>query len=54
MDCAIVEAINQIGHVAGLQTIAEFVEDNPTRERLLAIGVDFVQGYGIEKPKPLT
>ena len=54
MDCAIVQVINQIGHVAGLKTIAEFVEDNPTRDRLISLGIDYVQGYGIERPKPLT
>jgi diguanylate cyclase (GGDEF)-like protein len=50
---AMVSAINQVGHVMGLQTIAEFVEDNAMRDRLEDIGVDFVQGYGIGKPEPL-
>ncbi|MCU0565888.1 MAG: EAL domain-containing protein [Oculatellaceae cyanobacterium Prado106] len=50
---AMVEAINQVGHVMGLQTIAEFVEDQGILEQLRAIGVDFAQGYGIAKPRPL-
>ncbi|MBD3669835.1 MAG: EAL domain-containing protein [Gammaproteobacteria bacterium] len=53
MDCAIVESINQIGHVIGIKTIAEFVETDAIRKRLADIGVDYAQGFGIERPKPL-
>jgi diguanylate cyclase (GGDEF)-like protein len=53
MDAAIVEAINSIGHVAGLKTIAEFVENEAIRSRLVDIGVDYVQGYGIHRPQAL-
>jgi diguanylate cyclase (GGDEF)-like protein len=53
MDAAIVEAINSIGHVAGLRTIAEFVESEAIRSRLIDIGVDYVQGYGIHRPQAL-
>lgn len=53
MDAAIVEAINNIGHVAGLKTIAEFVENDAIRARLIEMGVDFAQGYGIHRPEPL-
>ena len=53
IDCAMVEAINHIGHVMGIQTIAEFVESEQIMAKLREIGVDFAQGYGIEKPKPL-
>jgi diguanylate cyclase (GGDEF)-like protein len=51
MDCAIVEAINRIGHVAGLHNIAEFVESQETLDRLFDIGVDFAQGYHIHRPE---
>lgn len=54
IDCAMVEAINHIGHLMGLQTIAEFVENAQIREKLREIGVDFAQGYGVEKPHPFT
>ncbi|MCF6338185.1 MAG: EAL domain-containing protein [Gammaproteobacteria bacterium] len=50
MNFAIVQAINEIGHVAGLHTIAEFVENEKTLESLRGIGVDFVQGYCIARP----
>jgi EAL domain-containing protein (putative c-di-GMP-specific phosphodiesterase class I) len=54
IDRGIVEACNTIGHAAGLQTIAEFVEDQATAEALKAIGVDFGQGFGIKRPGPLS
>ena len=53
MDLAMVESINQIGHVAGIQTVAEYVENNAIRERLRRMGVDFAQGYAIARPQPL-
>lgn len=53
MDLAMVEAINQIGHVAGIQTIAEYVENTAILERLRNLGVDFAQGYSVAAPEPL-
>jgi EAL domain-containing protein (putative c-di-GMP-specific phosphodiesterase class I) len=53
MDCAIVEAINQIAHVVGLNTIAESIENDKTLAMLHSMGVDYAQGYGIERPGPL-
>jgi EAL domain-containing protein (putative c-di-GMP-specific phosphodiesterase class I) len=53
MNQAIVDAINRIGHVAGLQTIAEYVESDAIRQRLAEIGVDYAQGFAIERPAPL-
>jgi diguanylate cyclase (GGDEF)-like protein len=52
MDSAIVEAINTIGHVAGIQTIAEFVENDAILQRLTALGIDFAQGWAVEHPRP--
>jgi len=53
MDAAIVQAVNSIGHVAGLKTIAEFVENADIQARLAEIGVDYAQGYGIHRPEPI-
>ncbi len=54
IDLAMVEAINHIGHVMGIQTIAEFVENQTILEKITAIGVDYAQGYSIAQPRPLT
>ena len=53
VDCGRVESINQIGHLMGLMTIAEYVENDQIRERLAEIGVDYVQGFGVARPGPL-
>lgn len=53
IDAAMVEAINNIGHVMGMKTIAEFVENEQIAVKLFEMGVDFVQGYGIGKPMPI-
>jgi diguanylate cyclase (GGDEF)-like protein len=51
---AMVESINQIAHVMGKQTIAEFVEDEAVLACLRAMGVDFAQGYWVGRPQPLS
>jgi len=53
MDCAIVEAINRIAHILGMQTVAEIVEDQVTLDRLCKLGVDYAQGFHIARPEPL-
>jgi diguanylate cyclase (GGDEF)-like protein/PAS domain S-box-containing protein len=53
MDCAIVEAINRIAHILGMQTVAEIVEDQATLDRLCLLGVDYAQGFHIARPEPL-
>ena len=54
IDQAMVQSINQIGHVMNLKTIAEFVESEEILQCLKDIGVDYAQGYAIAKPTPLT
>jgi Amt family ammonium transporter len=51
---AMVEAINRVGHIMGVHTVAEFVEDAKILERLKEIGVDYAQGYHIERPAPIA
>ncbi len=53
VDAAMVESINRIGHVLGMETIAEFVENDETILKLREMGVDFAQGYSIGQPVPL-
>lgn len=50
IDFEMVKSINDIGHVMGKKTIAEFVEDIETLEVLREMGVDYAQGYAISKP----
>ena len=54
MDCAFVDVINQLGHVAGLKTIAEFVENDAVHNKLKEMGVDFAQGYALHQPEPIA
>lgn len=51
---SIVNAVNDIGHTMGIRTIAEFVENESAIAVLQALGVDYVQGYGVHKPEPFT
>jgi Amt family ammonium transporter len=53
IDYAMVQSINAIGHVMGLKTIAEFVENETILQRLAEIGVDYAQGYHLGRPRPL-
>jgi len=49
-DYAVVKSICEIGHFMGKRVIAEYVENDKILTMLTEIGVDFVQGFGIEKP----
>jgi len=51
-DWTTVEMINQISHLAGRKTIAEFVENAEILDALRAIGVDYAQGYFVGRPAP--
>jgi len=53
IDLAMTRSINDIGHVMGMQTIAEFVENEETLQLLKQLGVDYAQGYHIAQPAPL-
>lgn len=53
LDFAMVKAINDIGHVMGKKTIAEFAESDIIIKKLREIGVDFYQGFGAGKPQPI-
>lgn len=50
---AMVAAINQIGKVMGIKTIAEHVESESTLTQLRAMEVDYAQGYKISRPFPV-
>lgn len=50
VDQAMVKAMNDIAHVLGKQTIAEFVENEESFQLLASYGVDFAQGYHLGRP----
>jgi len=51
VDRAMVEAINKVGQIMGVKTIAESVENAETLAILREIGVDYAQGFGIAQPQ---
>lgn len=51
-DRVMVTAINQMGQLLNMETIAEFVEDHDTATELRKIGVNYGQGYGLGRPEP--
>lgn len=53
IDQAMVNSINEIGHVMGKQTIAECVENESILKVLRDIGINYVQGYGIGQPRSI-
>ncbi|MDH4165158.1 MAG: EAL domain-containing protein [Gammaproteobacteria bacterium] len=50
IDREMVRSINEIGHLTGKQTIAEFAENEEIINMLRSLGVDYAQGYGISVP----
>src|SRR5512134_2214297 len=51
IDREMVRSINEIGHLTGKQTIAEFAENEEIINMLRSLGVDYAQGYGISSPQ---
>ncbi|MCW8930411.1 MAG: EAL domain-containing protein [Gammaproteobacteria bacterium] len=54
IDYAMVKSINEIAHLYNKKTVAEFVESEEILSKLLELGVDYAQGYGISKPMGLS
>ncbi len=50
---AMVNSMQQIAQQLGLKTVAEFVESQATLDCLRDLGIDYAQGYFIDRPKPL-
>ncbi|MGI9332274.1 MAG: EAL domain-containing protein [Gammaproteobacteria bacterium] len=53
MDFAMVKSINELAHILGKQTVAEYVESEEILDILSQIGVDYAQGYAIGRPLPM-
>ncbi len=54
IDREMVRSINEIGHLTGKKTIAEFAENEEIITMLRGMGVDYAQGYGVSEPKRVT
>ncbi|MBT8101302.1 MAG: EAL domain-containing protein, partial [Gammaproteobacteria bacterium] len=51
---SMVAAITQVAKVMELETVAEYVEREDTRELITKLGVNYAQGHAIGKPLPLN
>jgi diguanylate cyclase (GGDEF)-like protein len=53
IDRNLVQAITQIGHVMRIPIVAEWVENDAVLEIVKGFGVDYAQGYGVNRPRPI-
>ncbi|MFQ5633800.1 MAG: EAL domain-containing protein [Gammaproteobacteria bacterium] len=51
IDREMVRSINEIGHLTGKKTIAEFAENPEIITMLKGMGIDYAQGYGVAEPE---
>jgi EAL domain-containing protein (putative c-di-GMP-specific phosphodiesterase class I) len=54
IDREMVRSINEIGHLTGKLTIAEFAENADIINMLRNLGVDYAQGYGVASPQRIA
>ena len=50
----LVSAVNEIGRIMGITTIAEEVESETVLQKLRALGVEYAQGHAVAPPAPLV
>ena len=53
IDRAMVKSINEVAHVMGYKTIAEYAESDAILTLLKDQGIDYAQGYAIDRPRIL-
>jgi diguanylate cyclase (GGDEF)-like protein/PAS domain S-box-containing protein len=53
VDYSVVSTINHLGHIMGVTTVAEGVENENQMRLLKKIGVDYLQGFLFQHPQPL-
>ena len=51
---AVVQSLNEVSHFLGKKTIAQCVENDAVLARLRQIGVDYAQGFRLERPAALA
>jgi diguanylate cyclase (GGDEF)-like protein len=54
VDLAMAKAIQSVAQSMGIQTIAEYVEDEATLDCLKEMGVAYAQGFYLNRPLPLS
>ena len=54
VDYSVVSTINHLGHIMGITTVAEGVENEKQLQLLKKIGVDYLQGFLFQHPQPLN
>ena len=54
IDREMVRSINEIGHLTGKKTIAEFAENVEIINMLRSMGVDYAQGFGVSEPERIN
>lgn len=54
LDYQIVESICQLARMKKMQIVAEYVENEALRDAVERLGIDYMQGYLIGAPQPLT
>jgi diguanylate cyclase (GGDEF)-like protein/PAS domain S-box-containing protein len=50
---ALVKAINEVGHVMGIRTVAEYVEDDATLDVVRRLGIDYAQGNAVGEARQM-
>jgi PAS domain S-box/diguanylate cyclase (GGDEF) domain len=53
IDRAMIAAMNEMAHALNIKTIAECAESAPVVDQLARLGVDYVQGFAVGRPRPL-
>ena len=53
VDETMVEAIHRLGKVMGLKTVAEWVENAETLQKVSAMNIDYAQGFHMGSPRPM-
>ncbi len=52
-DEVLVRSLVQVARELGKKTVAEFVEDAQTLEKVRELGVDYAQGFHVGRPEPM-
>jgi diguanylate cyclase (GGDEF)-like protein/PAS domain S-box-containing protein len=53
LDRALVQSVVEVARVTGRHTVAKAVENDAILDGVRELGVDFAQGYGVSRPRPL-